>query len=129
MNSESKSPLKKTPLTAKCKTSIDPMNPLLSEYFSLTDRNESSINTAVKNRSKRDIPDIPKVKLIPYDLIQSIVWILTNEPFDWEFVKRYRHKPNGMILKNIAIGLKSSDLLFGIVKMTKEPIRGNNMRV
>jgi len=34
-----------------------------------------------------------------------------------------------MILKNIAIGLKSSDLLFGIVKITKEPISGNNIRV
>ena len=72
---------------------------------------------------------MPKVKLIPYDFIQSIVCRFTNEPFDSEFVNRYIQRPNGIRLKNIAIGLKSSDLLFGIVKMTKEPIRGNNMRV
>ena len=52
------------------------------EYFLLTDRNESNINTAVKKRSNKDIPDMPKVKLIPYDFIQSIVCIFTNEPFD-----------------------------------------------
>ena len=34
------------------------------------------------------MPEIPKVRLIPYDLIQSIVWISTNEPFDLEFEKR-----------------------------------------
>jgi hypothetical protein len=33
------------------------------------------------------------------------------------------------MLKNIAIGLKSSDLVFGIIKITKEPSSGNNIRV
>ena len=72
---------------------------------------------------------MPKVKLIPYDLIQLMVSISTNEPFDLEFENRYRHKPNGLMLKNIAIGLKSSDLLFGIIKITKEPTSGNNISV
>ena len=62
---ESKSPLKKTPLTAKCKTSIEPINPLLWEYFSVTEKKDKRVNIAVKNKSNRDIPEIPKVKLIP----------------------------------------------------------------
>ena len=65
MNKDSKSPLRKTPFTAKCRTSIEPIKPLLLECLSVTDRNESKISTEVRDSKRCDIPEKPKLIFIP----------------------------------------------------------------
>ena len=44
---------------------------MLCPWFSFKERIESSTNKQFKVISKKDIPDRPKVKLIPYALIQE----------------------------------------------------------
>lgn len=72
INKDNRSPLRKTPLTAKCNTRIEATKPLLLEYFSVTDRKESKTRTDVKDNRRWDIPENPKLILIPYELIQLI---------------------------------------------------------
>ena len=72
INKDNRSPLRKTPLTSKCNTRIDATKPLLLEYFSVTDRKESRTRIDVKDNNRCDIPENPKLILIPYELIQLI---------------------------------------------------------
>ena len=60
INSEIKSPLIKTPLIAKCKVKIDPMNPLLSLWSLPIESKESNTSKELNNKSKVDIPDMPR---------------------------------------------------------------------
>ena len=61
MNKEIKSPLMKTPLTAKCNASNEPINPLLSACSLPIDKRETITNNEVNKSSNVDIPEIPRL--------------------------------------------------------------------
>ena len=72
MNKETKSPAKNTPFTDACNSNIDPKKPLLSPCVWFTERTDNRTSKQFKVTSKKDIPEKPMNKLIPYALIQEI---------------------------------------------------------
>ena len=129
INNDIKSPARKTPFTEAWSNIRDPRNPLLRPWFSFKERIESNTNKQFKVISKKDIPDRPKVKLIPYALIQENLSTTLKLVLRFWFKNIYKHKPKGIKLKKIVKGLKSSALLFGIQNIKIVLIKGIRTKI
>ena len=71
INKEIKSPAKNTPFTEACNNISELKNPLLKEWLSFKERIESNTSKQFNVTNKKDMPESPIIKSIPYALIQE----------------------------------------------------------